>query len=251
MNSDVRNKMQTAYTQAMNKSGSKVQSFKTSIRLFFETNGGSVEIDKTTLPVLAQQSFPVFLWACFDESRKQGLKLLNCTPYNDRDAFSISILDKWFYLDAFFWPRYNNPYLPPNSNAFSLVCQPGDYVSKFAFNDSISGTTFYGYIIISCDSVAYQSLLSETNFKHIITREILYISDNVMQYQQPLEIVKFDSIGQCKNDQFYPLSHRAIDDVQNDFINMKLALKIDRYTGIYTNFLFNTNTMIFEYKFLY
>jgi hypothetical protein len=245
------NNAEQAYIKALRNTGGKLMSFKTSIRLFFEAVGGSVEIDRTTLPVLAQKPFPVFLWCNYDSSRKIGLNEFNYPYYNGRNSFSVSPLDTWLYLESFVFPKFNDPNLPPNSNAFALTCRPGDYVSKYVFNDLLTATEYYGYVIISSDAISYSALLDESNFEPVITREVLYISDNSNQYLEPLKLIKTNPFGIYTADNFAPLQNKNPDVIAQDFINMNLRMKLDRYNGIYTQNLFNTYTMIFEYKFLY
>jgi hypothetical protein len=91
----------------------------------------------------------------------------------------------------------------------------------------------------------------ESSFLPITTRKILYFTDNIANWNEPILIVKTDQLGKFEAVPFYPLKDKNITDVQPDFIEMQIREKISRYVGLYTRILFDTDTMLFEYVFIY
>jgi len=242
--------MQTAYRDAMRIGGTRIMSIKTSVRVLYTEYSTGTIIDKSILPVdiAPKANFPVYLFLNYDRhGRSIGNKVY---PFPIFDLQS-PVNGDWGVLDSFTWPEFNTTPLPLGFIVDSSNFKFGDLIIRYYANSPLAGASYVAWVFISSDSIGYTSLLAESDYKPITTRQVLYLSDNINQFMHPLNIVKCNSIGQFTINQFFPLANKTIDTIQNDFIDMKLAIKLDRYTGIYTLLLFATNTMIFEYKFLY
>ncbi|MFA7302013.1 MAG: hypothetical protein WC069_06905 [Candidatus Shapirobacteria bacterium] len=248
------NNSETAYKAAMRTVGGKLATFKTEVRvLYFDYTTGTNR-DKANMLALETDlctPLPVFLWCDYDKpGRNIGYKIYPVSPWQGSTTVPNP---EWKILDSFIFGEYS-----PQVDQLALATfvnlqlpKYGDLVQRYyAFSD-LAGNAVVAWVIISAVTASYSSLLQESNYEPITTRSVLYITDNPSQYFEPLNIVKTNQIGVFKYDQFYPLQNKTPDTKQNDFIEMNLRLKLDRYNGIYTQIQFGTNIMIFEYKFLY
>jgi hypothetical protein len=78
--------------------------------------------------------------------------------------------------------------------------------------------------------------------------EILYTSDNVLNYNEALHLIEENEIGVYRDEQYLPLAFKGIDTVLQDFISIKLKIMMTRYIGIGTFIYFDTENMIFNFK---
>jgi hypothetical protein len=259
----MRQNINTAMREAMSKAKTQLFSVKCTALVRFTSYKAGIwsEELKAGLPAVMQNfDFPLFFMGAFDApSYEVGLKLYQMNLKNSIYPFlpyQVLVDPKWIFNGAYFHgtgqgffagspPAYVAAY---PSTAFQFL-KLGDLVLQYDSSD-VSGY-YQAFVIITCDKMSYQSFLQESSFKHVTTRNILYFSDNLQNYNEPINIMKFSPVGLYKIDQYNALASKPIDTVQQDFIKMDLQLPLDRYMGLYTRMKFNTNLLALEFNFNY
>jgi hypothetical protein len=235
------NKANNAFRRTMNTAPDKLGTFKITAKVIYHT-GGTV-ITKSALPAPLQgQAFPVYMFLDYDYiSRFIGRTIFTFPSYN---ASGTNPQGVWLFSGLAIVGGTTLLGFAGSGEAIKA----GDHVYTFV---GFSGGTFSAEIIISCVPQSLDSMSRESSFLPITTRKILYFTDNIANWNEPILIVKTDQLGKFDASPFYPLKDKNITDVQPDFIEMQIREKISRYVGLYTRLLFDTNTMLFEYVFIY
>lgn len=253
----MRQQVNTALQKAMYHAKTQLYSIKTTASVrFAQLNPGPTwdEIQKAAVPANIRFDFPVFFFGGFDKPTYEvGFKQfpVNIDGLYPFFGYGTGSTIPWTLREIFYYGQQLESNAAeialPDVTAPAKFFKLGDLI--FEFLAYSAPNNYKAFVIISCDKMSYSSLLNESDFNSFTTRNILYFSDNIRNYNTPIDIVKFTPQGLYKVDQYNPLASKPIDTVQQDFIKMELSLNMSRYIGLYTKILFNTNKITFEYNF--
>lgn len=161
-------------------------------------------------------------------------------PYTNYNPTLPLTFSEWGYVSSFIYGAGFTGF-----NDSDLYCKRGDFIQQYF---SLWGGSWSAYVIISGEMQSYSAILEETKRTTFQTRDILYFTDNILNYNQPIQVVQVDAVGNYKAEQFMPFSFRDIDVKQPDFISLKLNLRLNRFVGILSLIDFATQKITFEFK---
>jgi hypothetical protein len=201
--------------------------FTVQVRRYWTDNLGNIIADP-----YSNTKFPFFLFSRFDmqSGYKQGNSIL--APTNGMKFFQqYNPYNGFDYYRAIAFPVTN-------------LFLPGDFILVFV--DNPQTPTYYSFIIIRAVAQGYASLL-ESIENDVDVIEILYHSDNVNQYNEPLYMFNSNKIGLFKTNTIFPLASKTISTVLTDFIRVPLQFSINHLLGLYSIIDHNTNILDFNF----
>lgn len=227
-----------ALSEAMRQAPNNTGEFKTAIQVVYVDNTTANVINRSILPAELKKDLPFMLFLAYD---LPAYNIMNkIYPYINYNPVLPASFSDWGYVTT---SVYGAGFTGFNNS--DLYCKRGDLIQQYF---SLFGGSWSAYVIISGEMQSYSAILEETKRTTFITRDILYITDNILNYNQPIQVVQSDPVGNYKAEQFMPFSFRDIDVKQPDFISLKLNLRLNRFLGILSLINFDTQKITFEFK---
>ncbi len=120
----------------------------------------------------------------------------------------------------------------------------GDIIFYYRFYYEVGGLNYDNvFIVISGADFPYVNVLNST----FDVQEILYITDNLEQYNNPLLYNVSNEIGSIKYFPVNPLAFKHPVNAQDNFIKIKQPIKLTANSGIVTQMLPETTELHFEF----
>jgi hypothetical protein len=209
-------------------------------RYYTDVNGTIV--DKALVPAALQIKYPVFLLGQFD--RNGGYKKsLSAQP---------TLPGAFYYMT--FVQGINAPFLSfTGLNNIKGVLKTGDIVELFT--DDLENPTYFIWFVISSEPVSIASIICNTETTQhdkrigaLYIKNYNYVSDNAMQYFEPITYIMFDNIGNYRTDQVQPYIFKTPFVEQSGILTIDTDFKLDQYLGISMYFLYDTNQITLTLK---
>jgi hypothetical protein len=125
----------------------------------------------------------------------------------------------------------------------------GDMILIYA--DSYPDMNYLIFMIVNTDQQAYGSILKDTIKGNLDLTEILYITDNKLQYNERISFFQLNKLSVPKIDYYQPFAAFTPEQKQVEFISIPLSFKILPKIGLGTYFQFDTDFISFEFKIKY
>jgi hypothetical protein len=264
MRKPITNQMQrTALIEAMRTAGTKLGTFKTTAYVSYALWDGVTSawyaIDKATIPAALRHEFPVFFFGNFDfPVFRSGFEILpeslkGIYPFTD-SGLAGPTLGVWRFMGVHVFGNIPENvllnYIIPDITVTPLI-EPklGDMIFIYGIADAVN---IYRAFVILTSERNYNSLVKESSYKPITTRNIVYYSDNVDQFNNTIHLTTYDQTGNYKDTSYNPLTDKpAYTTGILNVLTLNLQLQINRYLGLYTRIKFATPLITFEYNFRY
>lgn len=200
-------------------------------RYYTDLNGNV--LDKNTVPQALKTKFPFFMFG--EQDFNGGFKAGNmANPPVNSVFFQKYIAGEgfdWFALQGGdIWSKY----------------QLGDMVLIYA--DSYPNMNFLIFVIVNTAQQSYGSILKDSFRGKLDLTEILYITDNKLQYNERISFVQLNDLSVPKIDYYQPFAALTPEQKQVEFISIPLSFKILPKIGLGSYIQFDTEFISFEFK---
>lgn len=203
-------------------------------RYFCDTLGNILPL--INVPLKLQVSYPFYLFGKFDFDG--GFKVNQFVTPPKQGTFYLYSYIKGSAFDYFQFSGHNT---------VAGFIPTGSLVMVFA--DDPININYLIYVVVTCPFQAYGSVFQNAYNDFEVT-EILYQSDNTLNYNEPIQTIDITPIGVSRNEQFMPLSFKTPENFLNDFITMKLKFNPYPYHGLNSYIDVATNLLQFNFKIL-
>lgn len=208
-------------------------------RYYTDVNGAIV--DKNLVPANLKVNFPVYLFAQFD--RNGG--------YRKSQQITPPIPGTYFLMT--YTQGINSPFLAfTGVNTIKGKISSGDIV--IIYTDDLENPNYYIWIVISCNSVSFASVLANTETiqnDHRIgvlsLKQINYYVSVREQFDQALVFASYDNIGNFRSDSIQPNIFLSPLVAQQGFLTINTPYKIDQYIGLSMYMVFNCDQIIMDF----
>ena len=211
-------------------------SFQITVRRFF-TNVDGVVLPKTSglIPNNLKTDYPVYFFMEYD--REGGYKILSrVNPVLGGAEYLFS------YVDG-----VNVPFLQfTGLQTIHRQIKTGDIVLVYV--DDSQNPNFYIWIVLSTDTFSIASLvgnsiarLNNRNQGLVYIDSIGYLSDNTFQYEEGIDFVKTNILGEYTSDNVSPNIAKHPNVALPDKVTLPVNWWLNQYTGMATKMLFETD----------
>jgi hypothetical protein len=234
-NENIRRLQKSNYANIPVGIGEKQASFKISIKRFITDVDGTIKA-KSFLPTFAQVNYPVWMFGNYDLDGGYaiGQKLL---PLNE-GLFYLNTGTAGVGFDLLSFTGANNV-----KDQINI----GDQI--FLFSDSEQFPSFFVWIVISGGQRSYSSILSNPLNEGMNTFMMKYFVDNERQFNETLQIVNVNEIGNYKTYPVPPLRYKTTTYEQENFIDLIMPYKISNYSGMYFYMDFSCDVIDFVIRY--
>lgn len=202
------------------------------IRRFYTNDAGTI-IDKTAVPAILQQKFPVYLFGAFDKNG--GYRIANqIAPAQIGGFLYARTINSQYDFTQF-----------SGLNNVRDYFQQGDFVLLYA--DDLNSPTYFVWILISCDFQSYGAVLENTYAKTLDVKEVLYSSDNLDNFNETMYYVVNNSIGIYKQYTIQPLGGKTPTQGLNDFLKLPYNFQFNQYSSLLTYISFATDLINLQF----
>jgi hypothetical protein len=222
-------------------------------------------IDKSLVLPAARQPLPVFIFGNYEfPAYNIGAKIFSQYGYNSLYPFFPSGLDPapingWFFDGVNIYGYDQQPYwqfptrnavLPDNLTKPCVKPSIGDII--FRWFSGTGGKFYKAFVIVHTDNSGYNAIREEISRTPIKTHSIVYLTDNPLQFNNPIHLVTYDKWSKYKDNQYYPnIDKPPLTTANNTVIVLKIKQQFDHYSGFYYQHEYNTNILNFIFKFSY
>jgi len=214
---------------------SKTDQFSLEINKFYTDVNGTI-IDKTTVVNALKTSFPFYLFNEYDLKGSYKIGQYVAPPKANT-----------FYLYTYIQGSFFNWFEFNPANDVKNFIKPGDIVHLYA--DSISTPTVLIFVVLSCPFQSIASIILNTLKNPIKIDRVLYFSNNVLNFNEPIYVVTINEIGIHKSDVYNPLEFKSIDYASNqNFIELKIKPTLNPNFGLYSYIDYLFDKLSFEFK---
>lgn len=213
----------------------KVKSINFQVRRFYTDVNGTI-IAKAAAPAALQVNYPVYLFGNYDRKGAYFMAQRN-----------LPALPGAFFLHSFTY-GLGMPFFF-GFNALSTIqreLKPGDIVN--VYTDNLLAPSFFVYIVVSCDVKSAASLVENTSISPLQIKEVFYYSDNVDQWEEPIQRLLLDPVSDFQANYVEPFIYRAPETVQNGFVKLVWSITINHYRGLNTYLQYATDSMNLVFK---
>lgn len=206
-------------TAQKNQVGYKAQ-IDINVRIVYTAITGNAEVAPASMPAASQTGLPVFVFGNSDSysGYAAGLKQ---TP--QAGVWSVVGI-KQVGIDDLSSAVY--------TTALSAYLRKGDLVIQFQYS-----TTHYGWVIINCGQVAYNTLLTSLSSDRFVIGQLRYVVNDttkVAQFNQNLNVITQSLFGKIASDFISPVAHRDPSNQQTNIIDIRFQKGIDKNTILST-----------------
>lgn len=199
----------------------------------YTTVNGNI-IDKNTIPSDLQKKVPFFIWGKFDSDGAFSRALNDTFPDPNLKYFNTFLAGSNDFL-AF-----------TGANEIKELVDVGDILQ--VYTDDIQNPSYFIWISISGSGQPYGSILANVDGS-MMCEYVLYNSENILNYDQPIRILHLSQLGDKLADSFSPEQgnspYNRTDTIKN--IRLDLAFKVTPYIGFNSYMLFESDVVTFNF----
>lgn len=210
-------------------------------RIYTDVDG--TVISKAAAPVAMQSDWPVYVLGAYDRNGGYRIARLMRPPVTGSGFFLFS------FVAGLGLPF---PYAT-GLNTINDQLTPGDVVQ--VWTDSIDSPTHFVFIVqnIRANTAGYGSVLYDT-----INNDRKKIVDNIdyyaysggtsydPQFNEPLRFIRFNELGNYRQDDVNPLSFKDPIQYQQGFIRIPARFELEEKFGFVTMMQYETDTITFN-----
>lgn len=230
------NLAEIAFKREFNKPLPTDSNLRIEICRYYTDMNGTI-IDKSSVPASLQISYPFYLFNYYDKNAGYKIGQILCPLIYGN------------YLYTFIWGMMFDYYSFSGLNNIKDNLRLGDIIHLYC--DDISAPTYLIWIVQTNQQISIASIVENSPFTNLTTKQLLYQADNISQYNQTIFVVNCNELGIYKQNSFNPISNREPSIAQEDFIRIKLNIKLNQYTGLYSYILYDTDLMAFNINLIY
>lgn len=207
-------------------------------RYFTDVNGTIVDKNDVGIPDTLKTKYPVLMLGQFD--RLGGYK---------KSLSAVPPLPGTFYYMSY-TQGINSPFLSfTGLNNIKSQILTGDIV--IIYTDNLEAPNWFIWFIVSSEVVSLASIVGNTESTQqddrigsLYIKSYNYVSDNDLQYYEPVHYTKFDNIGNYRDDQISPYMFKTPFVEQTGLLTIDTNFKLDQYIGMNMYFLFTTDQIL-------
>lgn len=189
-------------------------------RIAYTLIAGNTEVVPSSMPAASQTGLPVFIFGNSDyySGFAAGFKQNPQAPV-------------WSFV-GIYTVGVDNLSSAVYTTSVLQYCKKGDLLIQFQYS-----TTHYGFVIISCGQVAYNTLLTSLSSDRFVISQLRYtVTDpnKVSQFNQNLNMISQSLFGKISTDFVSPVSFRDPSNQQVNIIDIPIKKGIDKNTIIAT-----------------
>lgn len=218
------------------------QSIPVSITRIYTDVDGAV-IDKSAAPLAMQKSWPVFVLGAYDRNGGYRIAQLMKPPVTGSGFFLFSFVAG---------QSLPFPYAT-GLNTVNNQLSPGDLVQ--VWTDNVDSPSYFVFIVqnIRANVAGYGSILYDTinneRKKFVETIDYYaYASGGAYdpQFGEGLRFIRFNELGNYRQDDVNPLSYKNPIQYQQGFIRIPVRFELEEKFGFVTYMQFGTDTILFN-----
>jgi hypothetical protein len=215
--------------------------------------------------LMMQKQMPVFLFHNFDSpAYRIGSEFVGMYPSYQKKIITPATPLDWCFYGTYInggsalWiaskDSFTNPLVTVDSFPFfNTISEKGDIIQLYyrPYNGAPE-IGFWCAIIYHIEMGSYSSILEETNFFIFDVFDTLIESDNILQYNNTLNLVTSTPDGKYHCDNLNPLAYKKVTtaDSQN-FIRINKPYPIIRHTGIISKIDWLSTFINFQFNYKY
>ena len=207
-------------------------------RYFTDVDGLITDKNSVLIPDVLKTRYPVLLLGQFD--RNGGYR---------KSLAAVPPMPGTFYFMSFTY-GVNSPFLSfTGNNTIKSQLQIGDVVE--VYTDDLETPSWFVWFVISSEVTSIASIVGNTEsiqkddrIGALFIKSYNFVSDNDLQYYEPIHYTKFDNIGNYRDEQISPFMFKTPMVEQTGLLTIDTDFKLDQYIGLNMYFLFATNQIL-------
>ncbi len=209
-----------------------------SVKKFYTDVDGNIIDKNTEFPIGSEfrVNLPVWLWGKFDYRSQYSISR-RLTPF---------VSNAWKFFNMYVAASYEFLVFS-GANGIRSQIGTGDVV--FVYTDDVINPTYFVFIVVTGQNLnPYASIVQDVDGS-LISLMFKYDSvQNPFNYQQELEYIQFDKLGNSKRSTIQPDTFLPPSNKHTDVIDIELEMMLTEYFSLNTYLLFETDIITFTHE---